>query len=201
MGAVTLCCRVPNLTTAKSKMIKSTILIPLSSAIAIYAGAIAYNHSPGESPTQNDNKALTQAARQTPTPQPQARPSRTPDGTEEPSIEELMKSIPEDVKEMQRCDIDEEVQFTPETGNAPLLVRFNARRSSAPCGKLVSWKWDFGDGTSGSGARVKHEYTKPGTYVVQLNLTDNRGYINLVNLDYLVVVQAGKGSGQPSATR
>jgi PKD domain len=182
-------------------MTKSTILITLSSVIAVSTGVIAYNHSPGKTQTLIDNKVWLQAARQTPTPTPQASPIGTSDATREPSIDELIKSIPDDIKEMQLCDIDEEIQFTPETGNAPLLVRFNARRSSAPCGKIVSWEWDFGDGTSGSGARVKHEYTKPGTYIVRVNLTDNKGYFNLANLDYLVVVQPGKGAGQPNITR
>jgi heat shock protein HslJ len=39
---------------------------------------------------------------------------------------------------------------------------------------LVSWKWDFGDGTKASGEVVQHTYQKPGTYNAQLKVTDQR---------------------------
>ncbi|OGO38758.1 MAG: hypothetical protein A2W35_02100 [Chloroflexi bacterium RBG_16_57_11] len=40
---------------------------------------------------------------------------------------------------------------------------------------LVAWKWDFGDGTGASGVVVQHVYPNPGTFVVGLTVTDQRG--------------------------
>jgi PKD repeat protein len=55
-------------------------------------------------------------------------------------------------------------------------VHFNATASTAPPGRqIVSWEWDFGDGTSGSGVRVTRTYPVSGTYTVTLVVTDDGG--------------------------
>lgn len=40
-------------------------------------------------------------------------------------------------------------------------------------GKLISYIWDFGDGTRGSGTNPSHTYGSPGTYEVTLTVTDS----------------------------
>jgi hypothetical protein len=40
---------------------------------------------------------------------------------------------------------------------------------------IVSYEWDFGDGTTGSGKTVSHIYEKPGTYRVTLTVKDAAG--------------------------
>lgn len=40
---------------------------------------------------------------------------------------------------------------------------------------LVSYRWDFGDGTTGKGARSAHVYERPGEYRVVLTVTDVHG--------------------------
>jgi hypothetical protein len=35
------------------------------------------------------------------------------------------------------------------------------------------WRWDFGDGTSGSGLMIQHVYKKPGTYRVIVSAYDS----------------------------
>ncbi len=45
-------------------------------------------------------------------------------------------------------------------------------------GSIVSYTWDFGDGSSGSGALVQHTYTVAGTYVVSLTVVDDEGMSN-----------------------
>jgi len=41
---------------------------------------------------------------------------------------------------------------------------------------IVSWDWEFGDGTIGSGETAPHTYTKPGLYEVNLTVTNDCGY-------------------------
>ena len=63
----------------------------------------------------------------------------------------------------------------PPSGEAPLLVLFDATESSDPDGVVVSHNWDFGDGTAGSGEILTHDYEFPGTYTVSLTVTDDAG--------------------------
>jgi PKD repeat protein len=52
---------------------------------------------------------------------------------------------------------------------------FDATGSADSDGTLVSYEWDFGDGSpTGSGATASHTYATPGDYPVQLTVTDDR---------------------------
>src|SRR5438093_11968823 len=42
-------------------------------------------------------------------------------------------------------------------------------------GTVVSYSWDFGDGTSATGATVSHIHTAPGRYTATLTVMDDRG--------------------------
>jgi len=53
-------------------------------------------------------------------------------------------------------------------------VVFNASRSASDV-PLVSFAWNFGDGTEANGPVVSHSYSKEGTYQVFLNVTDSDG--------------------------
>jgi len=57
-------------------------------------------------------------------------------------------------------------------------VNFNATKSIDD-GKIVSYRWDFGDNEFGSGAVVTHSYSREGVYQVAINITDNDGLSNL----------------------
>jgi PKD repeat protein len=51
----------------------------------------------------------------------------------------------------------------------------NEIQLSAPHGEgyaATTWEWDFGDGTFGSGYSIAHIYSQPGSYFVQLMVTD-----------------------------
>ena len=54
-------------------------------------------------------------------------------------------------------------------------VTFNGGRSSDPDGSIVSFAWDFGDGSSASGTTVTHAYAAAAQYTVLLTVTDNAG--------------------------
>jgi PKD repeat protein len=62
----------------------------------------------------------------------------------------------------------------PESGGAPLIVSFDARGSTSE-GTIVSYEWDFGDGTAESGATPNHTFANEGTYPVTLTVTDDCG--------------------------
>ncbi|MGQ4271330.1 S8 family serine peptidase [Nocardiopsis changdeensis] len=55
------------------------------------------------------------------------------------------------------------------------LCEFDAGSSTAGDAPIVSYAWDFGDGTTGSGDYTWHFYPGPGTYTVTLTVTDADG--------------------------
>jgi len=54
-------------------------------------------------------------------------------------------------------------------------IYFNASSSYDPDGTIVSYFWDFGDGTNATGIVVEHAYATNGTYTVTLTVTDDDG--------------------------
>lgn len=67
---------------------------------------------------------------------------------------------------------------TPASGVAPLEVSFNASNSSDSDGSIISYDWDFGDGSNDSGITTIHTYENSGDYTVQLTIIDNDGAID-----------------------
>jgi PKD repeat protein len=79
------------------------------------------------------------------------------------------------------------------TGYAPLAVSFNGSGSSDPDGTIVSYQWNFGDGTTATGATVGKTYTTAGTYTAVLTVTDNAGLTNSRS----VVITVQSAASQP----
>ncbi|MBA3707762.1 MAG: PKD domain-containing protein, partial [Planctomycetes bacterium] len=67
------------------------------------------------------------------------------------------------------------VSATPTSGTAPVSVAFDGSTSSDPDGSIASYAWNFGDGTTGSGASSSHTYSAAGSYTARLTVTDNGG--------------------------
>ncbi len=73
----------------------------------------------------------------------------------------------------------------PATPNVPPVAGFTSSCSDLDCdftdastdgdGSVVSWSWDFGDGTTSTAQNPSHSYAAGGTYTVGLTVTDNGG--------------------------
>ncbi|MGB3775645.1 MAG: PKD domain-containing protein, partial [Leeuwenhoekiella sp.] len=63
---------------------------------------------------------------------------------------------------------------TPKTGTAPLEVNFNSDNSIDDKG-IVSYNWDFNDGTTSTQRNPTHTFTVSGNYNVSLTVTDAEG--------------------------
>ena len=76
----------------------------------------------------------------------------------------------------------------PPPPNAPPVASFSFTCTALSCsvdgsgssdsdGAIASHAWDFGDGTTGSGATVTHPYAAAGTYTITLTVTDDSGAV------------------------
>jgi PKD repeat protein len=77
--------------------------------------------------------------------------------------------------------------FTADGNLQPMSdIVFDASQSTDPdavsaanpnglCGASCTYSWEFGDGSSGSGVFVRHQYRSAGTFQIRLTVTDARG--------------------------
>ncbi|WP_258083168.1 PKD domain-containing protein [Thermococcus thermotolerans] len=59
-------------------------------------------------------------------------------------------------------------------------------KSYDPDGKVVDWKWDFGDGTTSTDPEPVHSYTRAGNYTVVLTVRDDLGGEDVVRMSIMV---------------
>ncbi len=84
------------------------------------------------------------------------------------------------------------VAYISEPSVSPLAVRtnttiaFRGTNSGDPDGTIVSFDWDFGDGTSMNGQSVIRSFADPGTYTVTLTVTDDDG-VSLTDTTEVIV--------------
>lgn len=81
----------------------------------------------------------------------------------------------------------------PLSGHAPLTVIFNATVSGGT-GTYASANWSFGDGGLGSGLNVAYTYSRAGSFVARLNVTDSSGHWGLARAEVNVT---GGGASSP----
>ncbi len=77
------------------------------------------------------------------------------------------------------------ITATPVTGTLPLTVNLSDTGST---GIIGSCAWNFGDGTTGTGAATSHTYTNVGTYTAELVLTGT--YNQLSSATVTITVKA-----------
>ena len=77
-------------------------------------------------------------------------------------------------------------EFTSTCTN--LTCDFEASESSDTDGTITNYEWDFGDGINDAGQSTSHSYEVPGTYTVQLTVTDDDGATDLLSRDISVTL-------------
>jgi|GEM_PF-5165592 len=67
----------------------------------------------------------------------------------------------------------------PYQGFIDTAITFDGSKSYDPDGNITAWFWVFGDNTNGTGMTVTHSFSHPGTYIVSLTVTDDKGSTNI----------------------
>ena len=118
--------------------------------------------TPTPTPTPMSTPMPTPAA--TPTPTPTATPTATPAPTPAPTP----TPTPVNQSPVARPG-------GPYVKAVNQSLQFDGSASSDPDGTISSYSWNFGDGTTGTGAKPAHTYTTVKVYTVTLTVTDNQG--------------------------
>jgi hypothetical protein len=79
----------------------------------------------------------------------------------------------------------------PENISVNQTIVFDASESYDPDGVIVSYEWDFGDGTMATGGIVAYIYRNPGSYMVVLQVIDNTGMLSVLNQSIMVTLADG----------
>ncbi|MFH1772311.1 MAG: PKD domain-containing protein [Candidatus Omnitrophota bacterium] len=80
-----------------------------------------------------------------------------------------------------------QISASPTSGKVPLSVQFSAEGSYDLDGAITSYLWNFGDQSFSNDIRPLHAYTQPGTYSVELLVTDNSGLTDTANINITVL--------------
>jgi PKD repeat protein len=76
---------------------------------------------------------------------------------------------------------------TPTEGEPPLTVEFYGSDSSDPDGDVLTYRWDFGDGSPlGFEETATHIYSNAGFFVAKLTVNDGKGGSDTTNIDIKV---------------
>lgn len=84
--------------------------------------------------------------------------------------------------------IQARVSANPTQGEAPLTVAFDASASSYPDGQIVSYKWDFGDGSPArlDIAKITYRYTTIGNFEAKVTAISSDGKESIANIPVTV---------------
>jgi len=82
--------------------------------------------------------------------------------------------------------------YSPKNPVVGKTVTFDASNSYDPDGDIVSYEWDFGDETAGTGMTPDHVYFAPGSYMVSLTVTDREDAKNTLVKQIEVIEAQGE---------
>jgi PKD repeat protein len=75
--------------------------------------------------------------------------------------------------------------YSPSSPTTDDLIQFTDKSTDSD-GSVVSWSWDFGDGTTSTSQNPTHQYFSAGTYTVTLTVTDDGGATGSSSQDIFV---------------
>jgi hypothetical protein len=79
----------------------------------------------------------------------------------------------------------------PYAGHVNIPVTFDGTGSyDSDGGAIASYLWDFGDGTTGTGAVVQHAYAAAGTYGVSLSVVDDEGVTSVAAITTATITES-----------
>ncbi|MEX0289129.1 MAG: PKD domain-containing protein [Flavobacteriaceae bacterium] len=91
------------------------------------------------------------------------------------------------------------IDATPESGTVPLEVTFSAENSTDDV-EVVSYLWDFGDGTTNSSEmNPTHRFENAGSFEVSLTVEDAQGLSDTKTILIVVLEPAGEGEYETGA--
>ena len=85
--------------------------------------------------------------------------------------------------------------YSPTNPPVGAWVQFDGSGSSDSDGTITAYAWNFGDGSTDSGAARWHRFNNPGTYIVILTVTDDDGATDTMTQ----AVQVGSSNQAPVA--
>ena len=123
---------------------------------------------------------------------------RTPPPAPTPSRLTVTDSLRRNQHALGRCHGGRTRRRRPRRSRATpnyLSVQFDGTGSSVQFGTITSYAWDFGDGTTGTGATAQHTYATAGTYTVTLTVTGSLGGTDTHSADVIGDQPAAAGGG------
>ncbi len=108
--------------------------------------------------------------------------------------------------EVAAANVSDNTVADPTTGAATDWFLFDGTASVDPDGTIVTFEWDFGDGTTISGnvdeaGTIFHNFAADGTYTVTLTVTDDGGAVNNpADPKATIVITIGTGTATTTTT-
>jgi|GEM_PF-2893195 len=76
--------------------------------------------------------------------------------------------------------------YSPDAPIYNEIVTFDASSSYDPDGEITAYSWDFGDGSTETGAVIDHVYQQAGDYQVILTVTDDKNLSNSITKTIII---------------
>lgn len=100
-------------------------------------------------------------------------------------------------------DFEQSYINSPDISAIGESIDFDGHKSYHPGYKILSWSWDFGDGTRLQGESVKHSFKEKGEFQVNLGLTlksDSTGNIHKTGVTKKIVVYSDQNEKEAALT-